>query len=645
MSSPTTPPAATSTRSSGGKARSRKLRISGRIKLAILAVLLLVALGFAAKPAYRAYRDGKLDQNLEAAREAARLEDWTTARDKARSVLMVRGDDFEAFRIWSRALAETGEPRAYMSATQRFVDPRATDEDKLETLRVLALQAPQALTLGAFGSLSEENRNRPDFRAAITPLLILRGQAELAEKGLREVMGADPSPAVSLELIRTICARPDAARLEEAREHFARLIARDAGREGLEALLLLGNTPGGLAPGDPLPPELQAWVGRQPKAKTIHHLVSLHPTLDAAPDAADRVFREAIERYSDTDPAELGTWLVRHNRSEEALKMLEEPAKTRSDAFIARLHALLRLERDDDIKAALLEPPPSADPVEVEMIRAVTAGRRGDTNAASAAWTRALNEAAFDTRRNRFLEIARTAEAQGARSAAEDAWVGAFRSGWGQLPLYADVIPLITSLGGQSRSEDMLAIFRTMVRLEPGNPDLLNNYLYLGLIHRITTPAEAASRLADLAQKHPEMSELNSALMLAEMMDARPGDALARLPKLQESQRVPPTVKEALEVTARVLTGEIDSGSKILADVPWDGFMKQEQVIFRDLLALDPKVELPQSLTRQPAEQIDPEQVPAWRKAIEKMEQDRAGDILPALPPPRLPGAEAAAQE
>jgi hypothetical protein len=426
------------------------------MKLGILLVLVLVALGFAAKPAYRAYRDQKLDQNLEAAREAARLEDWIAARDRARSVLLVRPDDFEAFRIWSRALAEQGEPRAYMAATQRFADPRASDEDKLETLRVLALQAPQALALGAFGSLSEENRKSPDFRAAITPLLILRGETELAEKGLREVLGENPSPAVTLELIRTICARPDAARVEEARGLFAKLIAHDASREALEALLLLGNTPGGLAPGAPLPKELQAWVSRQPKAKTIHQLIALHPAIESAPESADRIFREAIERYSATDPGELGTWLVRHNRSEEALKMLEEPAKERADAFIARLNALLRLERDDEIKAALLEPPPSADSVEVEIIRAVMAGRRGDDTAAKAAWSRALEEAAFDTRRNRFLEIARTAQTQRAMSTAEDAWVAALRSGWGQLPLYQDILPLVGSLGRQSRSEDLL---------------------------------------------------------------------------------------------------------------------------------------------------------------------------------------------
>jgi hypothetical protein len=631
---------ATATPSPHKLQRTRRSPHRRRLILGAIALALIAGLGFAAKPAYRAYRNQKLDQNLQAASEAARLEDWTAARDKARSVLLVRPDDFEAFRIWSRALAEQGEPRAYMAATQRFADSRATDEDKLETLRVLAVQAPQALALGAYGSLSEENRKKPDFRAAITPLLILRGQAELAEKGLREVLGENPSPAVILELIRTICARPDAARVEEARELFAKLIARDASREALEALLLLGNTPGGLAPGDPLPKELQAWVSRQAKAKTIHQLVALHPTLEAAPESADRIFREAIERFSATDPGELGTWLVRHNRSEDALKMLEEPAKDRADAFIARLHALLRLERDDEIKTALLSPPPSADSVEVEIIRAVMAGRRGDETAAKVAWSQALKEAAFDTRRNRFLEIARTAQSHRATSEAEDAWVAALRSGWGQLPLYQDILPLIGSLGRQSRSEDLLAIFRTLVRLEPGNVDLLNNYVYLSLIHQVTTPPDAASRLKDMSEKFPERSELYSALMLAEIMDGRPGDALGHLPQLKESKRVAPQMKLALEGTARVLNGETDAGSEILAKVPWDTLMTQERTTFRELLNRNSKVKLPEILAKEPTEQIDPEKIPAWRKAIEKMEKDRAGDILPALPAPRIPGAE-----
>jgi hypothetical protein len=227
-----------------------------------------------------------------------------------------------------------------------------------------------------------------------------------------------------------------------------------------------------------------------------------------------------------------------------------------------------------------------------------------------------------------------------AMSVAEDAWVAALRSGWGQLPLYQDILPLIGSLGSKSESEDLLAIFRTMVRLEPGNIDLLNNYIYLGLIHQVTTPSDAAARLKEMSEKNPEKHELYSALMLAEIMDGRPGDALGHLPNLKKSQRVAPQMKLALEGTAQILNGETDAGSKILSEVPWETLMTQERTIFRELLTRNNKVKLPEILANEPIEQIDPEKIPAWRKAIEKMEKDRAGDILPALPAPRVPGAD-----
>ena len=37
---------------------------------------------------------------------------------------------------------------------------------------------------------------------------------------------------------------------------------------------------------------------------------------------------------------------------------------------------------------------------------------------------------------------------------------------------------------------------------------------------------------------------------------------------------------------------------------------------------------------------VDPDQIPAWRKALEGLEKDRVGDVLPALPAPRIPGAD-----
>ena len=616
----------------------RELRM-WRLKIAAWIIAVFLVLGLSARPAYRAFREYRIDQNLEAAKAAARLEDWGTARDKARSVLLARRQDFEAYRIWTRALGKMGEPRTYMAAAQLFTDPRATREDRVEALQVMALQAPQAVALSAYASLSEELRKQASFRAAITPLLIQRGEIDLAEKGLREVAQPTDEPKVRLELLRTLCARPEAGRVAEARRIFADLIAGKADEEALAALLILGETPGGLAPGEPLP-DLPEWLKGQPKATTLHHLLGMHPMLEALPEAATRLYESAIERFLLTDPGVLGTWLVRRGQAEKAVKLLIEPAKTRTDAYIARLHALLRLQKNAEIEAALAAPPASVDLVELEIIRAALAANRKAPGVAESAWTRALNRAAFDASRNRFIEIARTAEKFGARTSAEDAWVASIRSGWGQLPLYRDMLPLFDSLAGKGRSEDLLAMYRTLLRFEPLNPELSNNFHYLALIHGLLPPERVVTEMTKLVEAHPDRPEFDSALMLAEMMDGHAADALALLPKLRDCRLVSPMMKTALEGTARLLVGETEAGTALLREINWRLFMRQERIVFRDLLVNLKISGLPLPELESPTIETNPDQIPSWRKALERLEKDRATDVLPPLPAPRIPGEE-----
>jgi hypothetical protein len=154
-------------------------------------------------------------------------------------------------------------------------------------------------------------------------------------------------------------------------------------------------------------------------------------------------------------------------------------------------------------------------------------------------------------------------------------------------------------------------------------------------------------------------------MMLAEMLDGRPADALTRLPKFRDSKEVTPMMKSALEGTARIFAGETEAGSALLKEVAWSGFMPQERIVFRDLL-VKPRISgLPvpdletakpdTDPTRTPAwrkaleRPVDPDnskpgtnpnEAPAWRKAIERLGKDRAGEVLPPLPPPPVPGAE-----
>jgi hypothetical protein len=607
----------------------------------ILSVVLAVTgvIGLGAKPTYLWVRTQLINRNLEAAKVAARVEDWGTARNRARSVLIARPYDFEAYRIWFQALAHMGEPRTYLVAAGLFADSRATQEDRLDALKVLALQAPQAIAFSAYASLPKEMQEEPAALAAIAPLLIQRGATAYVEKILRNSTPLSTDPAIRLELLRSLCCHPTADRVAEARAIFAELIAANASEPALEGLQILGETPGGLAPGPPLPP-LPEWVKGQPKATTLHHLLALHPAIEASPAAAETVFQQAIIRFLDVDPGTVGTWLIRFNQSARAAELLAEPAKTSPTAYIAYLHALLKEQRKAEIAATLAAPPPGYDLVDLELAKVAAARLQNDPAAETIAWNRALDGAAFDLSKNRFLELAKFADLPGAPKLVADFWVAAVRLGWGQIPMYADLKRIFASLASQGRSEDLLAMYAVLLRFEPHNPELLNNYYYLSLLHGVVRPASVVKALEDITANYPENTDFLPALAMAHLMANRPADALRLIPVMKQSKLVSPTACRALEGAALLLTDEFEAGHALFEGVNWAVFMRCESLAFRKLLNTQKFANLPLPELKELAAAPDVENLPAWRKAIEQHEKDRQRDVLPALPAPKIPGSD-----
>ena len=610
-------------------------------RLIVFAIFLALCgiIGFGAKPAYRVFRNAQIDRNLRLAEEAARLEDWARANGLARSVLLARPTEIGAYRIWHKALANLGDSRTYLASITLFSSPRATREDRMFALRVLALQAPQAVAFSAYAMLSEEDRKSSEALAALAPLLVHRGETVVVENVLRNTpLQADPH--IRLELVRVLCARPTEDRLAEARRILADLIADNASEPALEALLLIGSVPGGLAQSAPLP-KLPEWVALQPQATTMHHLLALEPAIAADPAAAGAVFQQAIDRFLAVDPGTLGGWLNQHGRAGQVIDLLAEQAVAHPDAYIARLHALLREQRNAEIDAALADPPPSCDLVDLALAKVAVARFREDGAGEKNAWNEVLNYAAFDESRNRFLDVARYADMIGARTAAQDALVAAIRVGWGRIPLYADLTDLYAALAAQGRSQDLLAIYRVLLRFEPRDPELANNYLYLALLHKVIDPATAVKELENLAATHPGAAEYGSALAMAHILADRPEEALKLIPALQTSRRVAPMMRDALEGTALLLNGQDDQGRTILEKVNWRAFLECEQAAFYAVLV---RLQLRGLALPEFKEETVPltesEDAPAWRKAVENLEKVRSQDELPPLPMPKIPGAD-----
>jgi hypothetical protein len=602
-------------------------------------LVLAAALLLGGKPAYQWARNRQTNRNLEAAKAAARVEDWGAARDLARSVLIARPGDFEAYRIWFRALAKLGEPRTYLVASSLFLDRRATREDKVEVLRVMAEQAPQAVAFGLFASLGKRQQEDTAIRVAVVPLLLHRGEFGMVEKLLREAPDLATQPAARLELLRVLCARPAAPRVAEAREIFAKLLGEGASKEALEGLLILAGVPGGLAPGEPFS-KLVPWVEIQPTATTRHRLFAQDPLLAAAPNSADMLVKKSVDRFIKTDPAAVGDWLVGHGKAGVAAEALADAATTDPAAFLARIRALLREKRSAEIAAAFQAPPQSVDIVDLELAKAAAAHIEGDASAEAKAWNQAMANAAFDQSRNRFLEIVKYATVTNATGVMVDAWVAAVRVGWGRLPLYRDLTPVFASLAREGRSEDMLAMYRVLARLEAGNAELANNAIYLALLHDVTPPATAIKELQALIAANPQSPEFLSALAMAHLLAGDPAAALLLLPQLDQTQRISPAMKQALRGTALVLSGDSGQGGPLLQAIHWRDFLPCEALAFRRMLTKVAIKDLPLPEPQVAAPAVDPDAVPAWRKAVERLEKERASDVLPALPTPKIPGSE-----
>ncbi len=596
----------------------------------LLVLAAVVGALFAAPPAYRKFRDWRIDRQLGQAIAARDAGDWGTARMYSRAVLQARGGDFEAYRIYAAAQMELKDPTAFMLVLGLLRHESVSPEESFAIRRFLVEEAPRAIAFGVLGSLPEEEQEEPRNRYLMARLLNLCGRFEEAGTLLGKVPELTEDPDLRLEMVRSLIARPQPARMERARAIAASLLDA-AAPQALEALVILSEAPGGLAPGpgyDDLPAKVETISG----ASVIHRLFALHPALEAGdPAARQAIFQDAIDRFLAADSPTLGSWLVRHGEAARIIDLLAPAAETDGHAFLARIHALIRENRLDDAAAAFGSIPDGADTLETAIAQAALEYSRGNKPAERAAWDQALREAAFHGSRNRFIEIARFAAAAGNRPVVADAWAGAVRLGHGPLPLCEDasIQDTFVLLALQNRSEELLAMSRSLVRFEPLNPQLINNVNYLGVLHGTVAAKQASAELARLVEKHPDIPGIRSSLAMARLAAGEPREALEILDGPVEGGQ---ETLRAMRAAALVSAGEEEEGRTLLAGVDWRKMFRQEALFLRDLLVRSRVQDLPLPEINTDLFESDPESVPAWKNALRLLEENRNLETLPELP-------------
>ncbi len=556
--------------------RSRFRRFRFRLWMIPVLGILAVGLLLGVRAGYQHFRERSIDRNLERARAAAKAGQWDEAENLAKSVLMLR-NDFDGFRIWSRALAAKKEPRAYVAAIRLFSAKQATQTDRAEAFAVICQNAPHALVGSAWAKLPLKAREQSEFRAPMATFLLSRGSLKLAENLLREDPNLKTSPIAQVALVKVLCAVPEPDRVEEARAILSKLIAENL-PEGLEALEIIGRVPGGLAPSELLV-ALQPWVESRPDAKAIHHLYGMQAEILAKPAQAEAIYQKAVDRFINDDPAVLGSWLIAQGRSAQVVSLLQSAAKNDGEAYLTRLRALQREKMTAELDQALASPPEKVNEVDLSLIRAAVALDRKDAAKEKAAWDGALAAAAKDRSGNRFLEITRYAGLMRARAVEENALVAAAKAGWGPIPLYPDFGPVLGRLAQQNRTLDMLAVYKTLRRYEPENSEVQNNYFYLSLLHNTMPPEEAARALEELHKKYPDQLSIQSSLAFAQLLNHQPELALISIRRIEEGP-----MKQAIKGTALWAAGNRNEGEPLLQTMDWSKLLLQESISLRRCL-------------------------------------------------------------
>ena len=481
-------------------------------------------------------------------------------------------------------MRELQDPNAIDGAYGLFLNPQSTLEDKAAAMDVFVDDAPHAVFLATFFSLTPEQRQQPPVLAPTMRFLVARGQPGEALKLCAETgEAAQAAPAVRVEKVRALCAAATPAGLAEARSIFLGLRG-ESGREPLAALRLLGPVKGGLDIGGDFP-DLAAWIAARADATPLDHLFVLQQQLVARPAEAKQLADQAIARYRADAPAALGGWLQLHGFAEAASDVLAEAATRDTDSFVTRIQCLVKTGRTTDAREALARTPTGIDKVKLHTVEAAVEAAAGDPAAAAKALRIALDEAKADNLNNRFLKLAVYAAALGMNEMADEALVNGIRLGRGSIPLYSNIQPLLARLARQGRTEDILGISRVMLFYEPLNPAIRNNFFYLACLHRVMPPEEACAQLAALAEARPDLTEVLGPLAMARLMAGKPAEAREALARAGDKSRIPPVFRLAVEGTTAALLGEESAARATLGRVDWKQMLPQEAIVFRDLLA------------------------------------------------------------
>jgi hypothetical protein len=188
-----------------------------------------------------------------------------------------------------------------------------------------------------------------------------------------------------------------------------------------------------------------------------------------------------------------------------------------------------------------------------------------------------MMEAKFSAGGNAFLKLQRVAREAEMPEEADKAMLAAIRIGRGQLPLYADQRPLLTSLVRQGNDRAMMEVCAIYLMFEFGNPVLLTQYAYLACLYELAAPMTIIEAMESLAKDYPDELHLQLVIATALLIDGQAERALKILDSLEFEPAKLPLGFQAMILVAQVQNRRLAADDSLILGFPWQTLLLSER--------------------------------------------------------------------
>lgn len=559
----------------------RHARLKGRLALGLGLLVLLMLIGMASLPAYRALKRWRADQLMNGAEKSVERGSLVEAYQSARSAYGLDPNNLRALRMLAEMYEGTGAREALAYRRSVAESAGATGQDRAAYLRVLIRAGRLDLADEFVRKMGVTGRADPVVAALIADLLRMRGQPEearavedlaaassvLGEKTTAELIQArgrleSPDPAERAQARATLL-RIGASKVPEARDAL-RILAAAPDRTEKETREIIR-----LLEANPLNPAADFFL-----AKTL--------TLELRPDWRGAVLEEARKLWSggtEEQRTALAEFLMCHGDAEGVLDL---PVTRQGRAFLLRLDALARLGRWPTIREELVlasAEKNALDPFFIEVFQARVAQEMREISMADVRWKQAMSKAAGNPQKLEFL--ANFAEKSGNLPMAAEAYRSMVKFPAAAVPGYLGLIRIAEKRADVRQLRDVIG---ELSRQLPEDPAPKNDLAYLNLLlnERIDDSLQISR---DLVSALPDRAAYRTTLALAYLRKNESQKALAAYDetKIDWSAALPGW--QAVRAAVLAANGQEEEARRLAASINWDRLKPQERDLVRTLRA------------------------------------------------------------